>query len=196
MKTRFALAALFIIATTLCAFSQVTQEERAKKSDQILIKMRKLDLMNQMLPLLLTKDQMRKILPAVEKGRQAVREQEKLEFDYLRKLEPKVDEALKEAEDKGKVPTRELLKEAITTFTMFGLKRRAVADDNADLVLKAFNSTLDAGQRKVAMNLLDPSASQPGIDVKSMKDDDKVRFYVKFVILDPLAYDILLQMSK
>jgi hypothetical protein len=191
-----ALAALFVFGLCQPALSQVTADERAKKSDEILKKVQQLGLMNDILPLVLTKDQLRKILPVVEKARQAVRDQEKVEYDYLAKLAPKVDGALKEALDKGKVPGKEVVNETWATFQMFAWKRKAIADENVQNVLKAFEGAVNEGQKKTAINSINPKQYDPTADPKTMSDAKKLELFIRVILLDPLSYDLLVAMGK
>lgn len=195
MMFRFALlAALF--ALIVPAWGQVTPDERSKAADEILRKVRRLDLMNQILPLVLTKAQYAKVLPAIEKARAAVKKQEQVEYDFLSKLAPKIDKSLKEAVDQGKVPGNEVINQTWATFQTLGITRKAVADDNVDKVFDVLKSTLNAGQLKTAANTVNVKAFDPGADPKTMTDDAKVRIYVRLILLDPLAYDLLLQLSR
>ena len=178
------------------ASAQVTAEERGKKSEEILKKVQQLELMNQLLPLVLTKDQLRQLLPVVEKARQAVRDQEKVEYDFLAKLGPKIDAALKEAIEKGKVPGKDTVNETWATFQMFAYKSKAIADDNVQTVAKLLDSILNDGQKKTAANALDPKKYDPSLDPKTMSDQKKIELFVRVILLDPLAYDLLVGMLK
>ncbi|HRF60358.1 MAG TPA: hypothetical protein PLH94_10665 [Fimbriimonadaceae bacterium] len=195
MMFRFAiLVALF--ALIVPTWGQVTSDERSKAADEILRKVRRLDLMNQILPLVLTKSQYAKVLPTIEKARAAVKKQEQIEYDFLSKLSPKIDKALKEAVDNGKVPGNEVINETWATFQTLGIMRKAVADDNVDKVFEVFKATLNAGQIKTAANSVNVKAFDPNADPKTMGDDAKLRIYIRLIVLDPLAYDLLLQLSR
>lgn len=192
----FALAALLVFALAVPSFGQVTADERAKKADEVLKKVHQLDLMNNLLPLVLTKEQLGKFLPVMEKARQAVREQEKVEYDFLMKLSPKVDTALSEAKTKGKVPGREVINETWATFQMFTWKRKAIADENVANVQKAFEGAINDGQRKTAINTVNPKQFDPTADPKTMSDAKKMEMFVRNILLDPAAYDLLVGMLK
>ena len=195
MMFRFAiLAALF--ALIVPSWGQVTSDERSMAADEILRKVRRLDLMNQILPLVLTKAQYTMVLPAIEKARAAVKKQEQIEFDFLSKLSPKIDKSLKEAVDKGKGPGNEVINETWATFQTLSIMRKAVADDNVDKVLEALKGSLNAGQIKTAANTVNVKAFDPSADPKTMSDDAKFRIYIRLILLDPLAYDLLLQLSR
>lgn len=197
MKIRtFALAAAtLLLFVSSIAGLQVTREERAKKSEEVLKKVHQLELMNQLLPMVFTKEQLGKFLPAVEKARVAVREQEKIEYDFLMKLGPKVDVALKDAA-KGKVPGNTVINECWATFRMFGMRRKAVADDNVEQVMKVFEPAINDGQKKTAINSIDVKAIDPSLDPKTASDSKKLELFVRVILLDPDAYDLMVQMLK
>lgn len=196
MKTfiRVFLAVLAAMSVTV-AFSQLSPE-KAKKSDDILKKARQLDLLNHLLPLVLTKDQINKLLVVVEKSRARVDQIRQMEATDLLKYETKVDDAVSKGVNKDMVPAKALLVELNKLFTAFGIRRSIAAGENADEVLAVFKKELNEGQRKAAMNSHDIKAFDPKIDVSKLTDDDKLKFYIKDVILDPYAYDLLIRMSK
>lgn len=186
-----------VVALTLvaCVGAQGVDDATARKSGEIFDKATKVDLMNQILPILLTKEQYRDILPAVERSRQRVRETERLEAGELKKLEPKLDAALKEANEKGAVPPRELLTEVSTMIRKFGLARRIISDQNTQEVLDAFNKTTNSGQKKAAANALSPKLFDPSAKIEEMKDEDKLRVFIREILLHPMAYDIMRKLS-
>ena len=173
-----------------------TPDARAKKSDEILKKIRQIDLLNQILPVVMTKDQMKKILPAVEKARVEVRKAEQEEFEFLLKLDKDLDISLKEGIEKGKVPEREALVNIAAALRTLGLKRAAVVQENTDTVQAELEKVLNEGQIKAARNALLPSNFDPTIDPKKITDDQKFKFWVRTILLDPLSYDLLVKLSK
>lgn len=193
MKSRLLVSLLALFA--VCFASAQSDGERAQKSAEIFEKATKLDLLNQILPLLFTKEQYRGILPAIEKAREAVRKTEQLEADELKKLESKLNVALKEANDEGKVPPRELLNEVSAALMKMSAARRVIADINVQTVLEAFNKTANAGQKKAAANALNPKLFNPSAKVDEMTDEDKLRVFVREILLHPLAYDIMRKLS-
>lgn len=186
-----------VLALTLVAFAgaQGVDDTTARKSGEIFDKATRLDLMNQILPILFTKEQYRDILPAIERSRQRVRETEKLEADELKKLEPKLDAALKDANEKGAVPARELLTEVATMLRKFGITRRIISDQNTQEVMDAFNKTTNSGQKKAAANALNPRLFDSSAKPEEMKDEDKLRIFVREILLHPMAYEIMRKLS-
>jgi hypothetical protein len=171
-------------------------EAKARENVEILKKIRSLDLLNQILPLLLTKDQIKRLLPAMERMRAAVRETEDLQSKYLKQLQPKIDAALKDAYEKGLVVDRKLAAEAWATMTMLQVKVKAVADDNVEQLTAVFEDVLEPTQEKIAANALEPKLIDPTLDKSKMTDRDKLKLYVRAVLSDALTYDILIKLSQ
>lgn len=194
LYTRWFLVLVSVMAMLSIGMSQ-TAEERAKKSDEILEKVKRVDLLNQILPLLLTKDQIKKILPALEKARQAVVDTNAKEFAELKKLEPKLDLALKDAKE-GKTPTREVLIEIASVFKGLEMYRKLVSENNTRDVLAAFTAATNEGQRKAAANSLRLELIDPSLDPKKMTEEEKLKTFVKIILLEPSAYNVLRDLSK
>src|SRR4051812_37834674 len=93
-----------MLAFVSSASAQLAPSDQGKKSDEILKKMRQIDLLNQMLPMAMSKDQIGKLLPVIEKARQSVKDEQKFEYKQLLEVEGKVDAAIKAGVDKGEVP--------------------------------------------------------------------------------------------
>jgi hypothetical protein len=192
--TRLVLALLAVAALAVTAAAQPTAEQ-AKRSEEVLRKVRMLDLYNHILPVLITSDQARQILPAIEKARQRVRDIQKQEALDMAALESKLDSALKAATDTGQVPGRPILAEVQKLFRNFTLRRALAAEENAQVVAEVFKKTLNEGQRKAAANSLNLSLISPGMKVEEMTEDDKLHVYIREIILDPAAYDVLVAIS-
>lgn len=193
MKTARLLIAFLALACFAFAPAQVPSGQRA---DEIMTKIRQLELVNHVVALLLTKEQASKILGALEKTRQEVRKTQAEELEILKKLEPKLDEALKAAYEKREIPAQELFREIAARIQAMRLKRKAVADENIASVLKVVNETLDAGQKKAAAGALNIKALDPTRDPDKMSEEEKVRFFVEVVLMDPVAYDVLVKMPR
>jgi hypothetical protein len=186
--------ALPILALLLVSFSPaMAQSGDPVAADRIVKKMRQLDLMNQLLPVLLRPEQVRALLPAVEKARDAMRKLEAAEAEDLKAIEEEVDAGIAAAKDKGQVPPRELLQKMFKLIVDFQLRRQVAISEHLEATMKKVEEVFDAGQIKSAANSLDPKVSAPGADVTKLTDRDKLRTWV---LLDPLMYEILVDMSK
>lgn len=194
-KPRLLLALLAVLVLSSFAAAQPSPSQ-VKRSAEIQRKLRELDILNQVLPILMSKEQIRAVLPSIERARQAVADAQAKEADVLTTLERKVDEALEAAMDEGKVPDPETIKEFTSTFAAFALIRKAVADANVDAVLAAMKENLNSGQIKAAANSLNPAMSDPTLDVSELTDEVKLRYFVRTVMLDPLTYGLLRELAK
>jgi hypothetical protein len=171
-------------------------ETRGAKSNEILTQMRQLDLLNQILPLLMNKDQIGKLLTAIEKARANVRNIEQLEDQDLAKQAQKVSEATKAGFDQQKLPERELLVELNKLVRAFSIRRQVAIGENVTTVKEAFDAVLNPGQRKAAANSLNPGLFDPSLKVEQMSEEQKIRFFIQEILLDPLAYDVLKRLQK
>lgn len=172
------------------------QNDRAKRSEEILIKMRQLDILNHLVPVLMSKDQINKLLIPVEKAREKVKQIQDMEASDLAKFESKINDAIDKGLNKDLVPSRPLMVELAKLMQAFAIRRDIARGENADLVLEVMKKELNEGQLKAAMNSHDLKAYDPRLDVAKLSDDDKLKFYIKDIILDPYAYDILIKLSK
>ncbi len=186
---------LAILAVAPMVWGQGLSDERGKKADQVLAKVRQIDLLNQILPILMTKDQLDKILPVLEKARQAVKDQQRREYEQLVKLEPDLDKAIKDGNDKGLVPGTDVIKKVFVVFKAFAITRKAIADDNTVNVMAIVKATLNAGQIRSMQNALSPGTFDPSLDASKMTDDEKLKFFVQNILLDPAAYDTLVKLA-
>ena len=189
---RFTFAVCLILALVGAGFTQ----DKSAQSSAILDKMRQIDLLNHLLPLALQKEQIRAILPSIEKARRDVKLQTEEEAKLLQMQAAKVDKAVKDGIEKGDVPNKELMRELNAMVRLFSMKRQAVASDNAAMVLESVRKTLNAGQLKVAANSLDFKQYNPNIKPEEIKEEDRLKLFVQEVLLDPLAYDLLVKMQS
>lgn len=193
---RILIALALVVSVAASASAQQVSDPVAKRSQAILEQARKLDLLNHLLPLVMTKDQIKQLLPAIEKCRSKVKQILQKEADDLKLVEIEIDKAYNDGVKKGAVPPKDLLNKLNRLFTAFAIRRDVAAAENADEVIAAMKANLNAGQMKTAANSLDIKVFQPQADPEKMSDDDKVRVFIREIILDPLAYDLLVALSK
>jgi len=189
-----------IVVAVMFAFivgaSSSLQTDKAKQSSDTLEKMRQLDLLNQILPLVMTKDQIRQLLPTIEKARRDVKAEEDTEAGLIAQVAPEINAAVKAGIEKGEVPDKALLKKANAVIRTMAMRRNAIASDNVDMVLGEMKKILNAGQLKAAANSLSTSVYMPDVKPEEIKDDQKLQIFVREIMLDPLAYDILVKLQK
>jgi hypothetical protein len=194
--SKFLLCVGLCLAVLAAGSAQTIDDQKAKRSDEVIVKVRQLDLLNHILPVIMTKEQLRTILPAIEKARGNVRTIQRMEADDLIKFEAKVDAALGKAYETGQVPTRDLLGELQKLMHALGVRRSIAVGENMEAVMKVVEQTLDPGQKKAAANSMDPGEIEPGRKVEEMTEEQKLRFWVQYVLLDPIAYEVLVKLSR
>lgn len=192
---RWAVVGLSLLALTSGAMGQ-TSDAAAKRSTEILKKARTLDLLNHILPLLLTKEQINQMLPAIERTRAKVRAIEKAEAEDLAKYEKKLDDAIAQGFEKERVPGRTVLNEISKLFQALAIRRQIAAEENAEDMLTVVKKALNAGQLKTMAGSLDMKVYLPGVDPATITEDMKIKVYIKDVLLDPLSYDFLVRLSR
>ncbi|MBN9501915.1 MAG: hypothetical protein J0H02_09100 [Armatimonadetes bacterium] len=189
--------ALLVLALlfALVGSSIAQTSDKAKRAAETMDKFRQVDVLTMLLPMVLTKEQIRKILPDIEKARQDVKKQEQEEADLILKYSERVDQAIKAGVDEGEVPKSDLLREMRALVQTMTMKRRAVASDNVDLVFATVKKVLNEGQLKAAANSLRASDFMPADKAEALSEDDKVKLFVREILLEPHAYEILVKMQ-
>lgn len=183
---------LILIALSPAAAAQELNPKATAMTDRI----HKLDILNQILPVLMTKAQINKILSEMEKARAIAKEVEKAEFAELEKIDPKVTEEIKKCEEKGTIPDEKLMDEISALGAKFLSRRQQQANANAVNVFKVMKETLNDGQLKAAALSLNPKLLDRSADPESMTQDAKLILWIKFVLMDPIAYEVMIELSK
>lgn len=188
------LLSVLAIATVFSAsFAQTTPAP--DKDSEFQKNAAKIDMLYFFLPLAMTKDQLRQILPVIEKYRQDCRKVEKIESEEMAKLNAEVDAAVKAGLTEGKVPSNELRSKISTMFRKFDISRnlndQVYADKLYEVCMKVWNS----GQKKVAAQSLDPKSIDPSLKPDQMKEEEKVKLFIEQFMMSPAAYDVLSKLS-
>ncbi len=170
--------------------------EHSPKAIATFAKFRQIDLLTQIIPLALTKEQINKILPVVERARSKAISLMKDQDAVIEKLDSKVSDAIKTSIEKGVAPPKALLNEIAEATMKMSLIWDASATEHIDATVKVFTETCNAGQRKVAINSLKPELLDPSLKSDKMTDAEKLRFFVTNILLDPQAYGVLVQLAK
>lgn len=186
----------FVALVSLAAFGTAqVSKDKTEASRRVLNKVRQIDHLNHLLPLVLTKAQINAILPAIEKARAAEDKVTLNEHNELVKLEAQIDSQIAKGVKEGKVPDQDFNKRVAKLFSDFATIRQIVAEENTDLVFEVVKKTLDAGQFKAAANTFNPKEFDPSAKPAEMSDDDKVKLFIKAVFMDWTSYDILLKLA-
>lgn len=185
----------FALVLAIAAPAQLSTEQRQKRATEIMTKARQVDLLNQIMPLLLTTKQIDQILPALDKIRNEQRKMELAEFDALTKIEKKLDDAIADSIKNGRSPNGALIAEMFGTFRMFQMRRGAESGEAMAELIAVVNKTLNEGQKKAMKGALRPSLIDPSIDPKTLTDERRMQFFCQVVLLDPAAYSLLSRMA-
>ncbi len=193
MKSRILLSAL--LATLFLVAPAQTgsgSEARQRKADSILKKARRIDLLSQIMPLLLTKAQMKELLPPIEAARREVTRIEQQEYNELLKIEGKLDSAYAEALKNERSPNRAALADAYATFKYIQIRRNAAAQENVTRMMEVLTKVLNEGQKKAMAGSLKPTLS--GVDPSKMTETQRMRYFAGDILLDPETYPIISQL--
>ena len=188
--------ALAAVCLTGLARANVVPVQQNPDATRIGLKIRQLDLLNQILPVLMTREQIRKLLPIVEGVRQKQKDIEAKELEQMKLVENDVDKALAGGLEKGKVPSEELFAKLQKLTFAFQVTRQVHTAQSVEKVLEFMKKELNEGQRKAASNALDPRIFDPKADVTTMSDDEKLKYWIRAVLLDYESYDLLVKLSK
>lgn len=193
------LAVFFLVAMvfgTTVALAPVQQPRKTNPdADRINYKIQRLLIMDQLLPVLLTKEQVKALLPVIEKARQDEIDVEKKELEQLKAIEPELDKELDAAIKERKTPTDEFTIKFNKMVGEFTVKRRLLVDLSSFAVLKKMKEVCNDGQLKAAEKALDPKAMGEK-DPESFTSDQKIILWIRNVLLDRASYDVLVDMSR
>jgi hypothetical protein len=191
------LLTIALCLTIACgAFGQAIITEHGKQSDEIFLKLRKIDLLDQLLPLLLTKDQINhNLLPAIEQARSKMKQILTDEDTELAKFDAETTEVLNNAMTKDVYPPKDFLKRVAAKTRDMSIKRSVnMSLITADLA-KILDATLTDGQKKVMENSFDTSFVDPSKKPEDVKPDTKRLFFINRVFLDPLTRELLIALA-
>jgi hypothetical protein len=170
--------------------------DKGNKSDQINIKLHEADLLLQLLPLLLTKEQIvNDVLPVVEVARGMQKKQLQIEDEALASLEPIVDAALNDAYTKGAYPSKKMIEEVAKTTKNMSNQRLIVQLKMVSVLTTMLQKTLNIGQKRALINSFDPKFIDPSAKPESLSEEAKMNFFVKRVFMDSMAYDVLKKLA-
>ncbi len=194
--TRFGLVVALCATLLGSAFSQTKEQINAQRSDAIQLKMRQNALLIQLTPLLLEKDQLNRLLSELERIGEKQKKIYAAEAATLASLEADLDKSINGAIEKGAYPPKETqakINKAVRDAQLVrGLESGKMVDDLLVLCKKAFNE----GQLKCMRGSFDGDFIDPINKGKNLKDDDKLAFFIRFIFLDPLTYDLVARMYK
>ncbi len=192
-----ALSLVLAVAFTSISAAQAITTEKGQVSDAVMEQIHRIDLLNQILPLILTRAQINdKLLPALEKARSQWKVLLNEEDNILSKLSPQINETVTNAIDKQVYPTRELLSDIQAKTKSMQLKRTILQIQlvgDLDVVIK---ETLTAGQMKALLGSFNSRFIDPTKKPEELSDDTKRQFFIRNVFMDPMARELLIDLEK
>ena len=191
---RFGLLAAMAISMVAVGQAQVTP--KGNRSDEILVKIHEADLLVQLTPIAMTKDQMNKIMLALEKIRAQQAKIRAQEDEILAQLEPSVEKAVTGAIEKQEYPPRAMQELVSKATRNMSINRVLAFEKMVQDLTKAIKKELNAGQIKAMTHSLLPEALDPSKRSKDMSDEDKLQFFIGRIFMDDTTYGLLGRMSK
>jgi hypothetical protein len=196
MNSRLSIVLALAIGLASLGLAQKTTPEQRAQSERVLAKIRKLEIMNQILPVLLTPDQAKLFLPVLEKHRGDADKLELDEHKMLLTLEKDVDAQIKVASDKGSLPDEAVMKNVLVHFRMFALRRKALLDDTVLKLMALMKEKLNPGQVRAAANSFTPAVFGLEIDKDTITEDKRLDYWIRMVLMDNDAYPVMVELSK
>lgn len=195
MKSRLTFVLTLLVALSAIAPAQLTAEQKAA-ADRVMRKIRKLEMYNQILPVLFTKDQIKAFLPALERYRSEVTKLELDENKILQGFERELDQNLERSANKGEIPESKTLNMAVIYFKAFAMKRKALVDETVAELTRLMKEKLNDGQVRSAANAMNPRLFLPDVDPEKMTEDQKLDLWVRMILIEAATYDILVELNK
>ncbi len=186
---------IFALGLAISVPAGTAKDDQAKRATEIMTKVRQIDLLNQILPLFLTKKQLNEMLPLIEKARSDQTRMELKEFEGLVNFESRLDKAIKEGVEKDLTPSTDLMKDGVAMLQSFYIVRNMRWVEKIDGMVELLDRILDKGQKKAMVFALKPSLIEPSLDPSKLSEERRKRFFIEYILLDPAAYDLLKKLS-
>jgi hypothetical protein len=188
--------ALVIAACLAMSVSVLAQTDSATKSAEIQLKMRQNALLIQITPLLMSRDQLNKLLTDMEKIREKQKKIYAMEAEILAKLEPDIDKSINAAVETGSYPSKETQAKINKAITNMQLNRAIESGKMIEDLLAFCKKNFNEGQLRCMRGSFEPELIDPVGKGKNLKDDDKLVYFIRMIFLDDQTYPILSRMYK
>ena len=185
-----------VLTLMLCLGVVAAPLAHAQDASRLNKKIQQVMLLNQILPVVFTKDQVLAILPVIENARQAEQKLGQEELKVLRRNEAKMDAAITAGRKQHRVPSNEEMAPIKSMIASLTVARRALIVGEARKVQAVMTRVCNRGQIKEAANSFDPRWFDRTLDPAKMTDDQKLLLFVQLVLLDPEAYPLLVDLSR
>ncbi|MFN8138356.1 MAG: hypothetical protein U0R49_01005 [Fimbriimonadales bacterium] len=192
MKYLIAILSAAVIMTG-ASLQQVSKNDKYG-INPVMDRLAQIDKANQILPLLLTKDQIKQLLPKIERCRENIRNQEKKEADRIKVLGPDADKVYNETL-KGIVPSQDFLSKTRSLFDQFAQERNGVKAANSIILIEAMDQIFDRGQKQRIIGVVDKVFNERSMKWESGTEGEKLSFFALNVLLDDDGYQFLVKLG-
>ena len=183
-------------ACLVAAFLLPTLSLADAESARLNRKIQQVMLLNQILPVVFTKPQLKQLLPVIEKAREAEADLAAKELKLLKKSEGKLDNALDQALKKGRIVTGKEMDDIQKVLSAFSITRKMMVQEQSENVRLAMVKICNKGQLKGAAQSFDPRWFDRTLDPDKLNEEVRLRMFIRLVLLDPEAYPLLVQLSR
>lgn len=181
-----------LVAALLLPSQAVAQGEAARLNRKI----QQVMLLNQILPVVFTKPQLKQLLPVIEKAREAESELAQKELKLLKKNESMLDNGLEQALKKGRIVTGKEMDDIQKLLAALSITRKAMVLEQSENVRQAMLKICNKGQLKGAAQSFDPRWFDRTLDPDKLTEEVRLRMFIRLVLLDAEAYPLLVQLSR
>lgn len=185
----FGCLALLVLTATPAPAQKTDAQRINRKVSQVM-------LYNQILPLLLTKAQAKAILPTIEAAREAERKLSAEEVKVMARNESQLDAILAAAKKEHRIPSNDEMAPIRKMLANLSTARQVMVGNESQKVSDALAKVCNKGQLKAAANSFDPRWFDRTLDPAKMSEGEKLRLFVRLVLMDPEAYPILVELSR
>ena len=187
-------ACLVSLVAIVSAYAQ-TDSEKENVLNEFRLKVHKIELYNMILPVVMTKPQIRAILTVIEKCRERSRKFMDKEYELVEKMQADVDDALNKA-DKDQVPSPAIVDKLLQANALNDSFNQDITQQNIDDIYAVVTAQLNAGQQKAMANSLNPKEFPDWLkNPDQVSQEDKEKIFIRAVFMDFEAYDLLKKLS-
>jgi hypothetical protein len=187
----------FIVTVTAATSSLVlgapAEEMPSQTRNKVWQKLHELEIANQILAIMLTKEQAIALLPICKKAQERIDEIEKKESEQLNNLEAEIAKSLEEVHQKQKGPSQEFLQKISDIFADMRKKRTFIERQNFQEVIQALQKILEPWQVTAMSNSL---KKVPREKLTGSVNIEGLNQFIRGVLLDSYAPKIIELFAK
>jgi len=195
MKWLAVVVAFAVFGTSMAGAPAPQLMKEDPVATRINLKIRRVEILDQLLPVLLTKDQINKLLPKIEKARQLEVDLQKKELGMLKDFEPLVDTELDNGIKKQMITSAEFNTKYLTLLAKVKAGRAGLIALSTGMVYEEMKKVLNAGQMTAAAKAV-PAHLLGGRPLDQVPQEEKLQVWIREVMLDRASYDLLVDMTR